>query len=68
MLVSDLLTELMTRLAQLLLGGGNLGPDDSAESEEKKQPVIELTLQGVADRIKEIGERESVGEGSAGSR
>lgn len=56
----------MTRLAQLLLGGGNLGGDDSAETEEKKEPVIELSLQGVADRMKEIGERESVGECTAG--
>ena len=64
MLIPLLLTDLMTRLAQLLLGDRNL-PSDSAEAEEKKEPVIELSLQGVADRIKEIDKRESVGEGIA---
>lgn len=61
-----LYTDLLTRLAQLLLGSGNVGHGDSAEAEERKQPVIELSLQGVANRMKEIGERKSVGEGTTG--
>lgn len=58
--------DLLTRLAQLLLGSGNVGHGDAAEAEERKQPVIELSLHGVANRMKEIGERKSVGEGTMG--
>lgn len=60
------LAELLARLAQLLLGGENLGLGDSAEAREKKQPVIDLSLQGIADRMKEIAQWESAGEDMIG--
>lgn len=66
MCILRLLIDLLARLSQLLLGSGSFGQGGSGEGEERKQPVIELSLQGIADRMKEIGERESVGEGMMG--
>ncbi len=60
------LADLLARLAQLLLGGENVGLGDSAEPKERKQPVIDLSLQGIADRMKEIGQRDSAGEDTTG--